>query len=94
MMDEEGPDDNIGEKANGTKASEVYLSLNEFHLVQLKNILSENGLQCVLNFGMLSYKDKVFVKRNDNQISLEGIFCAEYYKIRAILYKYLGVNSR
>lgn len=67
--------------------------INELKLVDFKQVLMRNNISAEFVNGVLwCAGEKVALKRVDTgKVTMEGIFCEEYYKIRELLYEQYAI---
>lgn len=67
--------------------------INELKLVDFKQVLMRNNISAEFINGILwCAGEKVALKRVDTgKVTMEGIFCEEYYKIRELLYEQYAI---
>ncbi|KAL4471152.1 hypothetical protein ABPG72_019094 [Tetrahymena utriculariae] len=61
----------------------------DYPLEKLLEYLQKSGYTFTVAWGGINYEDKVIIKKEDQNFSVEGIRCKEYYEIRKLVYDFL-----
>lgn len=61
----------------------------DYPLEKLLEYLQKSGYTFTVAWGGINYLDKVIIKKNDQNFSLEGVRCKEFYEIRKLVYDFL-----
>ncbi len=79
------------EPAEKTEDDSTY-NIKKFSIMGFLKTKEMQAMQCTLQKGTISYKDKITVRKDQNNgdILINGVFCKEYLKIRQLLKNYLN----
>lgn len=64
----------------------------EYPLEKLLEYLQKSGYTFTVAWGGINYLDKVIIKKDNQNFSLQGVRCKEFYEIRKLVYDFLEAS--
>lgn len=61
----------------------------DYPLEKLLEYLQKSGYTFTVAWGGINYLNKVIIKKDNQNFSLEGVRCKEFYEIRKLVYDFL-----